>query len=270
MQKNYNKQENDLLEDEIGQKDVDSVYSNMNSKEQFQPDNLTNKNFPPLEEAGLNKGQKFAVAGLAFFAVLVIVMWMVQFKKNLTAPFNYSGNTENNQTETCTGPDCGSDSEEAMRNKDTDGDGLSDWDELNIYLTSPYLEDSDSDGFSDKNEIDSENDPNCPTGRDCYGTSLNSDSEPQKSGGDSQESNSNLQELNDLLKQSANQNVSGSDTQTQSNTQEEAVNNILEGKGNAQILRAILLESGMDENILNQISDEDLMKSYEEVLSGGE
>jgi len=263
MQKNYNKQDNRLSEDEIGQKDTDSVYSDMNSEEQFQPNDLPNRNFPPLEEAGLSRGQKFAVAGLAFFAVLVIVMWMVQFRKNLTEPFNYKG-SENNQAETtCTGPDCGGETEEAMRNKDTDGDGLTDWDELNIYSTSPYLEDSDSDGFSDKNEIDSENDPNCPIGRDCYGTGLDSDSEPEEDSGGLQESD-DLQELSDLFEQSADQNISGS------NTQEEAINNILEGKSNAQILRKMLLDAGMDENLLNQISDEDLMVSYAEVLKGGE
>ncbi len=39
------------------------------------------------------------------------------------------------------------------RLKDTDGDGLSDYDELYTYGTSPYLVDSDSDGVSDYDEI---------------------------------------------------------------------------------------------------------------------
>src|SRR3989344_3458461 len=45
--------------------------------------------------------------------------------------------------------------------KDTDGDGLNDYDELYIYKTSPYLEDSDSDGVSDSAEIQKGTNPNC-------------------------------------------------------------------------------------------------------------
>ena len=50
---------------------------------------------------------------------------------------------------------------------DTDGDGLSDWAELNTYKTSPYLADSDSDGVADADEIKAGADPNCPPDRDC-------------------------------------------------------------------------------------------------------
>lgn len=39
------------------------------------------------------------------------------------------------------------------RLKDTDGDGLSDYDELNTYNTSPYLVDTNSNGISDYDEI---------------------------------------------------------------------------------------------------------------------
>ena len=37
---------------------------------------------------------------------------------------------------------------------DSDDDGLSDYDEINMYFTDPKNEDTDGDGFSDKNEID--------------------------------------------------------------------------------------------------------------------
>jgi len=57
-----------------------------------------------------------------------------------------------------------------LKNKDTDQDGLSDYDELYVYKTSPYLQDSDSDGLEDKNEISSSHDPNCPEGQNCFGT----------------------------------------------------------------------------------------------------
>lgn len=59
--------------------------------------------------------------------------------------------------------------DESLKTKDTDEDGLSDYDELYFYATSPYLPDSDSDGFSDSEEISSGHDPNCPADNDCRG-----------------------------------------------------------------------------------------------------
>lgn len=59
----------------------------------------------------------------------------------------------------------------ALKTKDTDADGLTDFDETYIYKTSPYLKDSDSDGIDDKTEVTQGDDPNCPKGRQC-GTDL--------------------------------------------------------------------------------------------------
>ena len=50
---------------------------------------------------------------------------------------------------------------------DTDFDTVSDYDELNIYKTSPYLEDSDSDGLTDDAEISTGQDPNCAPDAPC-------------------------------------------------------------------------------------------------------
>ena len=58
----------------------------------------------------------------------------------------------------------------AAQTKDTDGDGLSDYDELNKYGTNPYLKDSDSDGVDDKSEVLRGTDPNCPEGQTCFNT----------------------------------------------------------------------------------------------------
>ncbi len=59
-----------------------------------------------------------------------------------------------------------------LKTKDTDGDTLSDYDELYSYHTSPYLKDSDGDGTPDNEEIKSGDDPNCPKGKICSSFAL--------------------------------------------------------------------------------------------------
>lgn len=56
---------------------------------------------------------------------------------------------------------------ESLKMLDSDSDGLSDYDELYVYHTSPYLKDTDSDGSDDKTEIGKGSDPNCPDGKVC-------------------------------------------------------------------------------------------------------
>ncbi len=50
--------------------------------------------------------------------------------------------------------------------KDTDNDGLSDYEERYVYGTSPYLSDTDSDGISDYEEISTGQEPLC-VGETC-------------------------------------------------------------------------------------------------------
>lgn len=54
-----------------------------------------------------------------------------------------------------------------LKEKDTDHDGLTDYQELYQYHTSIFLEDSDSDGYTDYEEVLSGNEPLCPKGEDC-------------------------------------------------------------------------------------------------------
>lgn len=55
----------------------------------------------------------------------------------------------------------------ALAALDTDGDGLTDLEELERIFSSPYLADSDSDGRTDREEVAAGEDPNCPTGSVC-------------------------------------------------------------------------------------------------------
>ena len=115
-----------------------------------------------------------------------------------------------------------------QQQKDTDSDGLSDYDEINIYKTSPYLEDTDGDGFTDKEEIDSGNDPNCPGSENCFN--------------DPTVSSSSLIDIQ----------------------------SITSGNSTPQELRDLLLQKGFPAEALSSISDDDLMATYQQVLSGGD
>ncbi len=190
----------------------------------------------------LDKSQKIAISVLAFFAILVIFIWIAQTKRSLSRPFD---NNILNQASTCSSGNCSLANEEDLRLKDTDKDGLNDYDELNIYNTSPYLEDSDSDGYSDKQEVQSQNDPNCPFGQQCHNEF------PVK---DNQKDNlSEVQKQSDSLDNNFESIISAKKT--------------LDGQGNPDTLRSMLIGSGMDPKVLEQISDEDLMASYQDILS---
>ena len=80
----------------------------------------------------LGKNQKIAVAVLGVLAVAVIITWMVQLKKSINSPFSYNPTETTESTTTCQGPEC----QESLKTKDTDKDGLTDWDEHNVYETS--------------------------------------------------------------------------------------------------------------------------------------
>lgn len=205
----------------------------------------------------LSRGQKLAVGVLAFFAFLLIIFQFVSFKDNINKPFEYKGNNNNaSEDSICSGSDCPS-AVANLRAQDTDGDGLNDYDELNIYKTSPYLEDSDSDGFSDFEEINNEKDPNCPSGRDCYDTA------PLVNISAEDENDLDIESLQKTFNQneSTGQGISGQTENIDLKNIPEELENI-----DAETLRALLLESGVEEGILNQISDEDLLSTFEEVL----
>lgn len=195
--------------------------------------------------APLSMGQKIAAGALIVFAFLAIIMWIFQFQRGLNSSFIYDDNSDNGEQVVLQQED----SETSLRSKDTDGDNLSDWDELYFYRTSPYLEDSDSDGFSDGDEVDSGNDPNCPIGRDCSGFNA-------------------VDDLNNSESQKTNNGILGNSLIGVG--QEQDINKLLEsilsGGGEASALRQMLLDSGFSQDILGQISDEDLLNAYQETL----
>ncbi|MFA6953426.1 MAG: hypothetical protein WC270_02455, partial [Patescibacteria group bacterium] len=157
--------------------------------------------------------------------VAALILGGIQLKKNLQQPFNLlsnpkianSSNTNTPQDETLL----------ALKAKDTDKDGLSDYAELYSYNTSPYIADSDSDGLSDKQEIDQGKNPNCPEGKAC-----------------------SLIEANSNINSAANTNT--------------AVNS---GEVTAAQLRQSLLAAGVSQTELDQIDDATLLQQYKSIVA---
>ena len=176
-------------------------------------------------------------------------------------------------------------SQNLNRLKDTDSDGISDYDELNTYGTSPYLEDTDSDGISDYDEIVSGGDPLC-SGENCNldimedaGISfemdfLNTDMASMdleqmknmliESGYSEEEVNQLTQEdLNNIYLQ-AQKAVSDEGYEFQADSEQgdiEDVQNL-----SAEDVRNLLIQAGASSEQLNAISDEELIQLYKEVL----
>ncbi|MFA6551789.1 MAG: hypothetical protein WCV41_04660, partial [Patescibacteria group bacterium] len=171
---------------------------------------------------------------------------------------------------------------DVLRTQDTDKDGLSDYDELYFYNTSPYLEDTDSDGIADKTEIEKGQDPNCPLGQECFSsetqTSPDENSSVQSSAASSAAQSSkgiDMEAFNSYMEQSASADASASSGTANSadlnvsdaDLEKQVIEDILAGKADATSLRELLKRSGMDPKMLEKISDEQLTNTYKQTLS---
>lgn len=98
---------------------------------------------------------------LGFVGVFALVLGVWEIRNLIRLPLVPETQLNENVSATNTLANASPDSPEVqtLRQKDTDGDGLSDYDELYIYHTSPYLKDTDSDGDNDGTEVKAGKDP---------------------------------------------------------------------------------------------------------------
>lgn len=221
----------------------------------MQDESLENNNFgeqPPKQP--LEKNQKIALAALSVIAIFFVVMWVIQFNRSIADPFAYKGEPE----KTNNTPEEDANSEAVLKTKDTDQDGLNDFDELAVYKTSPYLEDSDSDGLADGEEVKKGTDPNCPAGRNCatLGILENASSTPVLQ----TDKTDSADDLNNILNR-----LNGQTTNNEAQVPAD-VQNLLGGQADAASLRQALLDAGMDKRILDAMTDKQLLDSYQETL----
>jgi len=215
---------------------------------------MSPEEFAMWKAARRSQRQKnLALAGLSTITVAIIAMWFLQFKQNITAPlYRQLGFNNNQEIETAlqnkNEASQTTQQDDALKNIDTDKDGLSDYDELNIYKTSPFIEDSDSDGVLDKVEIDRGQDPNCPIGKDCSGSILTN---PAAANNSSQVDTGSITTNNPANTTGATNVGTSSDPSLPTD---------------AASLRQVLVEAGMDKTILEQFSDSELLEAYQEAF----
>jgi Bacterial TSP3 repeat len=150
------------------------------------------------------------------------------------------------------------------KTKDTDGDGLSDYDEVNIYHTSPYLKDTDSDGIPDGVEIKNGTDPNCPQGQTCVSQPSTNNQIPTDNEPDLNTLVNEQENINSMINEV--QNIPVPVATPETNTPANEPTNAAAPPSAADI-RAMLINAGLDEQSLEGVNDQDLIQLYNESLS---
>ena len=183
--------------------------------------NTKNQSAKSAQDGNQKRTEALLAGAILFLGLGAIVLGFFQLKNQLSGPFA----VKNAETETQT--------DQAdllgLKQKDTDQDGLSDYDELYLYSSSPYLPDTDSDGIDDAKEAARGSDPNCPEGQNCFAVW-------------------GVEALADP-------------------TQKEDSTSLFSSGFDPDQLRQILIEAGVNEADLAQLSDEDLIATYQQVLA---
>ncbi|OGY46416.1 MAG: hypothetical protein A3A24_02340 [Candidatus Buchananbacteria bacterium RIFCSPLOWO2_01_FULL_46_12] len=227
------------------------------------------------------KAEAWLSGAVLFLGALGIVFGIFAFKNKIQNPYIFP---EPNLAAELAGQQPTEQDLLGLRQKDTDQDALSDYDELYVYHTSPYLPDSDSDGLDDTKEIARGSDPNCAIGQNCFAfIETEADNQPtdaslfvgsqstatqlrqilKQSGMDPQV----LDSMNDAELLAAYEQAlveSGVGAQTASPTVDLPVNEIKNLTPDQ--IRQLLAEAGVGQDILSQVSDQELMDLVEETL----
>lgn len=177
--------------------------------------------------------EKINTVLIVIVAIFAVFLGYYQLSYNVSHPFSYA-ETDNtlDAATNCPGGDCDLKTQLAAimaeQKKDTDNDSLTDIQEINIYRSSPFLDDSDSDGIKDGEEVKNNTDPNCPQGQNCF-----TSGEPAATG--SVPTLAIVPEINEIQITPA-------------------------------TIRDALKQSGFSDEYLSQFSDADMVSLYQEVL----
>ncbi len=181
------------------------------------------------------KKEKWLTVAILSVAAVAVFFGYFQLSGSIGKPFSsvLSAKNTNSESEQCADGNC-QNSVGSQSMIDTDSDGLLDYEELTIHKTSPYLEDSDSDGMDDKYEVDMGYDPNCP-GKDFCFTTGSTDGE--------------------------------NSVQSIVPTFQSTVPTTGVTTPNVSVIRDIFKASGIPEDELNKLTDEQILTLYDQMVA---
>jgi len=187
---------------------------------------------PAQESKKLSNEQKISFVLLLIFAIFALGLGVLKIRNTMYQPFALTNAIPPSIKNLA-------DNINSLQYRDTDFDGLNDFEELYVYQTSPYLEDTDSDGVKDKDEVAKGTSPTCASGKVCSGVL----SARSATAGRSTSSLVNVMppagkppvDLNTLLK-------------------------------DPKLLRQALLNSGLEKSILDQLTDVQLLAIVKEAM----
>lgn len=120
----------------------------------------------------LAKGQKISAGILGVCGLIALVLSVQRINAGIIDPFTVSKAKLESAREAIDKIDPSKRLEAESRRRDTDGDGISDYDEEKLFGTSPYLRDTDGDGSPDNTELALGENPNCAAGQACSSAAI--------------------------------------------------------------------------------------------------
>ena len=186
----------------------------------------------------LSLERKAGLVMLIIIAVMAVGLGVMQIRNTMYAPFALNSEAPSGLSEVVNDV-------ESLKFRDTDKDGLSDYDEMFTYHTSRYLADTDSDGQSDRDEVLAGIDPLCPQGNDCAGPLANSGYVP-------------------VSTSTAAMIINGPSSTPA------ALPNMQAILSDPKQLRDMLLQSGVDKSALDKISDKELLQAAADWLANAQ
>lgn len=189
-------------------------------------------NTPPTDPLGEPRSSFITDRRLLTFLILFVaaglIFGVMRIRSGILSPFVIPATEEKNTEEAL------NERLIALASKDTDSDGINDFQELYQTGTSPYLSDSDSDDIQDRAEIEAGTNPNCPEGQNC----------------------TSFLPAEDIT---TNTNQANTNASTGVNPDEQIT---------ASAIRETLKSSGAPEYLLDATSDEELLNIYQEISGG--
>lgn len=177
--------------------------------------------------------QKVAVSVFGAVACLAFVIGFLQFKNHLEGPMKKANAVLPTSTI----------AQELTSSKDTDGDGLTDVEEQTVYLSSPFILDSDSDGIKDGEEVRAGTDPTCPGDKKCFKGDFGLTAQTNQATAITPEIGTGVT-------------TSGKDIDP----------GLVAGEVSIGDIKALLIKGGIKESALSAMSDTEIRKIYDDTI----